>query len=150
MYIRRSHWSYPKYAQRTAKHDEASHSSTPMTHAVTLLALHPAHRSSTPSVMRGFSPIKGACEGSFFLLQTSSFLSKFCLDLHAVYTPKPRYYSRAPKQVPKSRGSREVRFPSRSPAREEPGFCEDLPDLRRNTTSASRSAARSSSDQVSV
>nr|KAJ0198326.1 hypothetical protein LSAT_V11C700344480 [Lactuca sativa] len=59
----------------------------------------------------------------------------------------PRYHSRAPKQVPRSRRSREVRFPSRSFAREESGFCEDLPDLSKNTTSTSCSAVRSSSDQ---
>nr|KAJ0224266.1 hypothetical protein LSAT_V11C100027310 [Lactuca sativa] len=52
------------------------------------------------------------------------------------------------RQVPRSRRSREVRFPSRSSAREKFDFRGDLPDLLRITTSASRSAVRSSSDQI--
>ena len=76
--------------------------------------------------------------------------SHLCAEALHFYTPKPRYHTLAPRQVPRSRRSRKVRFPSRSSAREKFDFREDLPDLLWITTSISRSAVRSSSDQVSV
>ena len=104
----------------------------------------------TPLVLRGSSLYIKDPKTASFLVQFLLFSLVFCIVFRAEATPKPRYYTLAPRQVPRPRRSREARFPSRSSAREKFDFRGDLPDLLRNTTSISRSAVGSSSDQVSV
>ena len=104
----------------------------------------------TPRVLRGSSLYIKDPKAASFVVQFLLFSLVFCIVFRAEATPKPRYHTLAPRQVPRSRRSREVRFPSRSSAREKFDFWRDLPDLLWITTSISRSAVRSSSDQVSV
>ena len=104
----------------------------------------------TPRVLRGSSLYIKDPKTAFFVVHFLLFSLVFCIVFRAEATPKSRYHTLAPRQVPRSRRSREARFPSRSSAREKFDFRGDLPDLLRNTTSISRSAVGSSSDQVSV
>ena len=155
-YPKASHRTHPKYAPRTSvcpAYSEAwrpSHStSSDDACSDEFGRVRPAY-TCTPRVLRGSSLLSIGCEGSRFFCSFTLFSLPFCIVLRARSTPKPRYHSRAPKQVPRSWSSREVRFPSRSSAWEKFDFCGDLPDLLRIITSISCSAVRSSSDQVSV
>nr|KAJ0206691.1 hypothetical protein LSAT_V11C500232610 [Lactuca sativa] len=102
----------------------------------------------TPRVLRGSSLYIKDPKAALILVHFLLFSLVFCIVFRAEATPKSRYHTLAPRQVPRSRRSREARFPSRSSAREKFDFRGDLPDLLRNTTPISRSAVRSSSDQI--
>ena len=121
-----------------------------MTHALTIIGAVRAAYRRTPRVIEASSLYIKDPKTAFFVVQFLLFSLVFCIVFRAEATPKSRYHTLAPRQVPRPRRSREVRFPSRSSAREKFDFCEDLPDLLWITTSISRSAVRSSSDQVSV
>ena len=151
-YPKASHRCDPEYAPRTRlRYRVLSIVSTlRMTHAVTISEAVRAAYCSTPRVLRGSSLYIKDPKTAFFVVHFLLFSLVFCIVFRAEATPKSRYHTLAPRQVPRSRRSREARFPSRSSAREKFDFRGDLPDLLWITTSISRSVVGSSSDQVSV
>ena len=119
-----------------------------MTHAVTT---KPTTWKKVPRHGKGkFCPInrfEGPAEFGCSFSHLSPILPWFtCKEI----PPKPRYQPRDPKQVPKpedpekKKSFRAEALPARNPV------CEVIPVSPKNTTSTSRSAVRSSSDQVSV
>ena len=138
-----------EYAPRTPRVSTSQQVASDDACAYELEAVRAAY-CCTPRVIEASSLYIKDPKTAFFVVHFLLFSLVFCIVFHAEATPKSRYHTLAPRQVPRSRRSREARFPSRSSAREKFDFRGDLPDLLWITTPISRSVVRSSSDQVSV